>query len=220
MTGAREYAGTHTDARGTEHIVIANDGCTLSVEIRGIRFSGGDFDGLSPESARMEEARELFTLCRGCLCECQLAFAIPVLVFVDGERLEVPLEVALSLGEPLSNGSLAHEIVKLALRLPLRTVASSGRSGWFEDELLEIARALDDNERLLACITCQFSDYHPVGHGLFGGLACFRDTKDEYLAVTDKQGLFALWDRQTELVQETHVCADHLVRRPGTGYRG
>jgi hypothetical protein len=134
--------------------------------------------------------------------------------------LQAPLAVELALGEPLQNGALAHERLKLELSLPSRSIASSGRSGWFEDELRELVQALRSDERLVACITCQFSDYHPVGHGLFGGLACFRDAKAEYLSVSDKQGLFAIWDRRSALVQETFVCAEFEPRPPGSGYRG
>jgi hypothetical protein len=214
------YAGTFVDSRGTERIVISNDGCTLTTEIRGVRFSGSDFDALRAEPERGAEAGTLFSLLDGCLCACEIRCAIPVAASVAGKRVHVPLTVELSLGEPLPNGSLSHERLKLTLELPSRTIQSSGRSGWFEDELLEITRALGRDERLLACITCQFSDYHPVGHGLFGGLACFRDVKEEYLAVSDKHGLFAIWNRRTELVQETFVCAEHAERRLGSGYRG
>jgi hypothetical protein len=71
-----------------------------------------------------------------------------------------------------------------------------------------------------ACFSCAFSDYSPAGHGLFGGLACFRGAKEEYAGVQDKRGIFELWSRRTEYVQETHVCEEHRPRVPGTGYRG
>jgi hypothetical protein len=62
--------------------------------------------------------------------------------------------------------------------------------------------------------------YSPYGHGLFGGLACFRGNKAGYRAVTGKDDLFAVWDTMTEFVQETHLCPEFERRVPGTGYRG
>jgi hypothetical protein len=79
-----EYAGTFVDSRGTERIRISNDGSVLRTEIRGVRFAGSDFDGLSPEAEQLVQASELFSLQLDCLCACELRFAIPVLVSVDG----------------------------------------------------------------------------------------------------------------------------------------
>ena len=58
------------------------------------------------------------------------------------------------------------------------------------------------------------------GHGLFGGLICFRGIKAEYRAVNSKAALFEILDRFTEQVQETHVCPEFERRTPGAGYRG
>jgi hypothetical protein len=73
---------------------------------------------------------------------------------------------------------------------------------------------------LKACINCAFSDYSPCGHGLFGGLACFRDNKQAYLSVQTKRDLFEIWSTMTEFVQETFLCSEFERRAPGAGYRG
>lgn len=70
------------------------------------------------------------------------------------------------------------------------------------------------------CITCAYSDYSPYGHGLWGGMACFRNTKAEYLATKTKSDVFRIWDSLTEQVQETYHCPQWQPRIPGTGYRG
>ena len=70
------------------------------------------------------------------------------------------------------------------------------------------------------CHTCAFSDYHPVGTGTFGGLACFRDHKQEYLALKGKAALMHFFNKSTENVQETYLCPEFEKRIPGTGYRG
>ncbi len=59
-----------------------------------------------------------------------------------------------------------------------------------------------------------------LGHGLFDGLACFRDNKQGYLSVQTKRDLFGIWGTMTEFVQETFRCPEFERRAPGTGYRG
>ncbi|MBA2544438.1 MAG: hypothetical protein H0V17_32650, partial [Deltaproteobacteria bacterium] len=85
---------------------------------------------------------------------------------------------------------------------------------------LDLQQKLPEGGYLRACIGCGLSDYSPIGNGLFGGLACFRETKTAYRAVSTKTGLFAIWDSLTEFVQETYVCPEFERRRPGAGYRG
>ena len=134
--------------------------------------------------------------------------------------MEGRLHVRLGLGAPADNGGIAHETLNLSLSVGGETFAGSGRSGWFEDELLEIQAALPEGAHVKACINCAFSDYSPYGHGWFGSMACFRDNKEEYLSVKTKGDIFRVWDTLTEYVQETYLCPEYLRRRPGTGYRG
>src|SRR5260370_20639039 len=96
--------------------------------------------------------------------------------------------------------------------IPLRS------ADWFEDELLSLQRALPVGMALKTCFTCAYSDYSPYGHGLFGGMACFRSFKAEYSRVQSKDDLFPLLDK-ADRVQEPYLCADFDIRKPHTGYR-
>ncbi len=214
------YPCIYEDTHGREETFIHNDGTELKLSVRGITFVGTDFDCLSPVDTEPALAESRFTLQQGDLCSCTLQWTMPVTLEVDGERLPHPLVATLILGEPSANGCLSREDLQLELQTADGPIRSSGSSGWFEGELLEITSLLGARTRLRACITCAFSDYSPYGHGLFGDLACFRNTKDDYRRVKSKHGIFALWNRMTEYVQETHVCGEHAHRPPGTGYRG
>ena len=86
--------------------------------------------------------------------------------------------------------------------------------------MLDLQRQLPAGSYLRACITCAYSDYSPGGNGLFGGLACFRGHKAEYLAVRSKRDLLDIWDKRTGFVQETYLCPEFDRRQPGSGYRG
>lgn len=111
-------------------------------------------------------------------------------------------------------------MLRLTLSRADTQVAGSGRSGWFEDELLEIQQQLPAGTYLRACINCQYSDYSPTGHMMFGDMMCLRSVKDAYLAARTKNELWPVFKRSDGRVQETHVCDEFVRRIPGTGYRG
>jgi Family of unknown function (DUF6304) len=214
------YAASYTDRVGTEVTSIANDGTALSMVVRGVEFAGPDFDGLEPVAGTDHDRLASFTLQGGTLCSCVIEADIPIPVATPAGTEEGVLTARLELGNPAPNGGLDREHLTLELRFAGRAYKSGGRSGWFEDEMLDVQGQLPHGTYLRACITCAFSDYSPAGHGLFGGLACFRDNKAEYLAVRSKTDLFRVWGTMTGFVQETYLCPDFERRRPGTGYRG
>lgn len=216
-----DYDATFEDVRGAERTVIRNDGATLALTLRGVALRGSDFDALAPAPEDAARAAECLTL-SGCgdLCACRLAWTMPLAAEVAGAPVDAQLRAVLDLGTATPNGGIDAERLALTLALPSRTAASSGRSGWFEDELRELVAQLAPDEAIRSCFTCLLSDYSPAGHGLFGALACFRDAADAYLAVRTKEALFALWERRSGYVQETHVCPAFRPRPAGTGYRG
>jgi hypothetical protein len=192
----------------------------MRTSIRGVDFEGTDFDGLDTAADDATVRAAGLTLAQRSLCACELRWSMPLAVG-RAETHEVGrLDAHLILGAPTPRGGLDRESLRLRLVFSLATIESAGTSGWFEDELLDLQRQLPEGHYLRACIGCGLSDYSPVGHGLFGGLACFRATKAAYRAVSTKHDLFAIWDSRAELVQETYVCPEFEPRRPGTGYRG
>ena len=96
------------------------------------------------------------------------------------------LAVRLELGDPAPNGGIDRERLTLRLRFGDRDLTSRGWSGWFEDELADLQKQMPEGDYLKACVNCAFSDYSPSGHGLFGGLACFRGNEG-YQAVITKR---------------------------------
>jgi hypothetical protein len=213
------YPVKYKDRFGEERTSILNDGKTLSMTVRGVEFQGTDWDSLEP-SGQVSSVQHLFVLQQGNLCSCKIEVEMPIPVVVGDKTEDGTLEIELELGDPLPNGSLDKETLLLRLRIGNQVFSSSSRSGWFEDEMLDLQRHLPSGTLMKACINCAFSDYSPYGHGLFGGLACFRDNKAGYRGVTSKGGLFKIWDTMTEFVQETFLCREFEKRTPGTGYRG
>jgi hypothetical protein len=204
-----------SDHRGEEHIAIHSTGSSLTTKIRGVDCSGSDFDSLTPASAT-----NLFELAHGDICGCSFKVFIPVrLLAPDGLR-HVVIEANVVLGLLTERGGLDREDIQVSLHQQEFSIRSRGDSGWFEDELLSLVAQLPAGFSLQACITCGLSDYSPYGHGAFGCLTCFRDAADDYRLVTSKAGIFRIWDRMTEYVQETHYCGLYEARPKGRGYRG
>jgi hypothetical protein len=214
------YPTKYRDRAGEVVATMTNDGNMLSVVLRGVEFRGGDFDALEPVGGPDPDRLASFTFQHGCLCACEMEVEMPVLVATPRGDLDGRLVARLELGDPAPNGGIDREYLLLRLGFGDRVLASRGWSGWFEDELADLQRQMPEGTYLKACVTCAFSDYSPVGHGLFGGLACFRGNKAGYRAVRSKADLFRVWDTMTGFVQETFLCPEFERRSPGTGYRG
>lgn len=203
------------DQRGEEHIVFHTTGTALSTTIRGVECAGSDFDSLTPASGT-----ELFDLSHGDICGCSFTILIPVRLLAPEGLRHVELRAEVVLGLPTERGGLDREGIQVGLHQPEFSIRSRGDSGWFEDELLSLSAQLPDHFLLQCCITCGLSDYSPYGHGAFGCLACFRDAAEDYRLVCSKGGIFQIWGRLTEYVQETHYCSHYETRPKGRGYRG
>jgi Family of unknown function (DUF6304) len=214
------YPARYKDRFGEESTTILNDGETLTMVVRGIRFRGTDFDSFEPQDVSDPAQLSSFTFLHGSLCYCVIGADIPVPVVTPTGIVDGLLTFELELGEPLPTGQMDHERLKLGLTFSGQNFSSDGKTGWFEGEMLDLQGKLPPGTFMKACINCAFSDYSPYGHGLFGGLACFRGNKEGYRAVSGKDDLFDVWDTMTEFVQETHLCPEFERRVPGTGYRG
>jgi hypothetical protein len=214
------FPGTYRDGHGSESLIFRNDGTILSTFIRGVEFSGSDFDSLGPADATPEDQLASFSLCHFDLCSCIFTAEMTVPVVVSGSTIPGRLLVELDLGAPAAHGGIEHEHLRLTLAAGGFCASSAGTSGSFECELLDLQRQLSKDSYIQACINCLYSDYSPYGQGLFGDMLCFRNIKSEYLNVTSKKEFWAVHGREERQVQETYLCDEFKRRVPGTGYRG
>jgi Family of unknown function (DUF6304) len=214
------YPAKYIDTRGTESTSIRNDGATLSMTVRGVEFEGTEFDSLEPTSGSPGERLSQFPLSHNALCSCRIECEIPIPVYSQSKESTGTLSVKIILGDPTRSQGLDLEIIQITLKCEHGQFASSGNSGWFEDELLEIQSQLPEGVFMRACINCLYSDYSPYGHGAFGGMMCFRNLKAEYLSVKSKADFLSMRGPCDRMVQEIYVCPEFEQRVPGTGYRG
>lgn len=215
-----EWTLVYKDKNGIEKTSILNDGEILSTLLRGITFKGIDFDSLEPEKYINSSLLESFSFSHGNLCNCIIEVYIQIPVCENDIIIDSQLKVVLELGNQVENGFLDKIKLILTLFYKDNIITSSGLSGWFEDELLDIQKKLHLGTYIRACINCAYSDYSPYGHGLFGTMMCFRNLKQEYLLVKSKDEFWEVHDRYDRLVQETYCCEEFELRITGTGYRG
>jgi hypothetical protein len=214
------YPANYSDDRGSESTSIVNDGETLRISLRGLEFVGSDFDSLEPPNDTSVAQIRRFSLNDGYLCSCRIECKIPIPINDCGGHSLGTLVVEVVLGDPVPNGGLDREHIRIVLEYGDKQYVSPGTSGWFEDELLGIQAQLPDGVFMRACINCLSSDYSPAGHGMFGSMMCFRNLKGEYLKIGSKQEFWSVHDRYDRMVQETFLCPEFERRIPGTGYRG
>ena len=215
------YSAKYIDDFETIETKIWNDGKKLTIEVRGVLFKGGSFNCLEAITNSSTKSLESFTLSQHrFLCNCKIIYDIPIDMKGNREIVSCILTMYLTLGKPNPPFGIDREDVILELKYGDKRISSCGKSGWFEDELLDLHRQFPAGNYLICCYSCAYSDYHPVGHDLFGGMLCFRGNKKEYLAIRTKDEFFDIDKTVTEFVQEIYKCSEFKIRIPGTGYRG
>jgi hypothetical protein len=159
---------------------------------------------------------------------------IPVWLLGNNEVSQTLLHTHVAYGKPVAGHTSFHyqdgttlelnqqidtEVLKLEIQYQGRVYESDGknRCNSFDEQLAELRHRLPPDVYIKVCWNCGFSDYHPVGSGIFGNLACFRNTKNEYRQVKDKRALMLLWDQRAEDVQEIYLCREFERRQPGVG---
>lgn len=214
------YSTIYRDEIGEVKTTLHNDGELFRMTVRGVTFTSSELDGLEPSIPLDHPQLEQFTLANGAICNYEIEFDLSLITVVDTKPVHSNLHVHLTLGTPIPTRGIESEYLQLRLDCENQSYSSCGEHGWFDDEMSEIEAALPENIYMKCCHTCAFSDYHPAGYGVIGGLCCFRDNKQGYLQAKTKFELLRIWDTRTEFVQETYLCPEYEKRKPGTGYRG
>ena len=114
---------------------------------------------------------------------------------------------------------IEHEVLQFESDLDGKIYRSDGRSRYntFDEQLDSIVQLMPNDCWPKICWTCNYCDYFLGGSGVMGNLACFRNTKEEYLRVTGKKQLVDQWDRRAEYVQEIYLCPVYAKCQQGSG---
>ena len=237
------YPAIYRDAHGTERATIHNDGNWLRLTVRGLTFEGWMLDDFEQVEGTPPDALQTFTLTPtngqgvGELCHCEIEYEAPMPLVVTGpdgtgDALGV-LTVKVALGALTPRGFLdRHEFI-LGLRYKGETFYSNHNGtrpfSGFEDEMPALQEALPPGVVMRACTNCEWASYGGEGHGTFGCMACFRDSKAAFLPVIQDtkyarlirhKSIFnsPIWATRADWVQETYHCPEWTPHSLGTGY--
>ena len=74
--------------------------------------------------------------------------------------------------------------------------------------LLNLKQSLPQNYRIETCFFCRFSSYSVYGNDNFGQLICFKNCKETFLNIKDKDDYIDVLNELEVVnkVEETHYC--------------
>lgn len=220
----RNYKATYQDKRGIEEIVVQSNGTEMFFTLRGIDFNGSDFEGFSAsEIDNTKFDYELFKDGSGDITNFKLTITIPIRLYnaQSNQTFTENLKAHIEVGETTTIKGLDSELTCLTLTTSFGEFVVEKRLEWMEDALIALQNQLPENIYLKTCLSCKFSNYHPVGNGMFGALCCFKNHKKELEQVRDKYDLMELWSEDNIkkqslfFIQETFDCPEHQL--PTTG---
>ena len=112
------YPATYKDVHGIESTTISNDGETLSMPIRGITFTGLDFDSLEAPADTDPQQLSQYWLNDNCLCCCRIECQIPIPISDHGKQAQGVLfvEIVLELNKVRSMIRWRSTHVRLCVR--------------------------------------------------------------------------------------------------------
>jgi hypothetical protein len=228
------YKGFYKDNLGTQAIEIENDFNNLTLAIDGVVFTGSEFDNLSIDDPSLYTADQLarFTFLKTpiyntdrfaeTLCNCSFELVIPQLIIdkLNNSQFYADLKIEYTLGNIRSDKpgkGIDYENVELSLAIAGNVY--TGASGYFESSFDAISNQIADQYQLKNCYGCMYGDYSVYGQSAFGAMLCFRNQKEEYRKVTNKDTYMELAAPEM-YVQEIYCCDQYEIREKGAGYRG
>ncbi|SHM14971.1 DUF6304 family protein [Chitinophaga sp. CF418] len=213
-----EIPAVYTDKHGSIQTTINNDSVTLSIELDGIVFSGDTFIYFQPETTLALPGR--FTLGElGQLTDYTLSCRIPISTWKEGIQIPGVLLTQVEYKEAATRLDYNAPYFHFSFELEEETI-QIGKLSQFEGVFEILREKLPENIDIKTCYTCLYSDYSVYGNDIFGTMLCFRNAKDKYVKVKDKDEYMDMMDDFDRIVQETYLCEDFTPRIKGTGYRG
>lgn len=202
----KKHLAKYKDKFGIEDTELLSDGSSLYLTLRGITFSGVDFELL--EGLLDESKFEYEKYCDGSatLTKFELTVHLPIILINEGNDYTANLKAIVNVGNK------KYLPVYLELDTTYSTFKVSNMD--FEGALIAIQRLLPERTDIKTCLSCKHSNYHPLGNGMFGSLHCFKKVEDEKFS--DKSELMHLWEKavlEQKLfnVNEVHVCSEHQL---------
>ncbi|WP_338793975.1 DUF6304 family protein [Bernardetia sp. MNP-M8] len=210
------YPIIYKDKFGEEKAKITTFGTTLHIKLRDTRFEGqcfetleiSEFDNQENDKFEWEKCQDSSKILTN--FEIKVKFQIQLAIEHNQQMEEMIAQI--------STGNEKGTNVFLELKTDFGDFKNTKNYDSFEDALLEMQSVLPKNIKIKTCVSCKFSNYHPIGNGMFGGLYCFKKLAHQVDKIVDKRSLLHCFDKEFAKdeekqkifnVQETFDCLDH-----------
>lgn len=216
------YQGVFTNKSGCYTVEVSNDFKVFEMVIGDFRFRGIDLDSFELVNVSDFSEEELldFDFFKGkdgegvCLelVNYELELKLPF-VLIDMESMlefDVLMDFRFVLGE-LNQ--------KVSLSVCISDVIFEAHNGFMELALDDLQGQFKGGYRFKNCYGCLFGDYSVYGQGLMGPVLCFKNQRDAYLMVSDKNEYMGLGVCDS-MQQEFFCCSEYEIRDSVVGYRG
>ncbi len=211
----RKYPIRYIDKFGIEETEIISDGSTMHLILRGIEFKGSNFEALEGNVDKSKFQYEMYQDGSGDLTNFRLEITFPVKIYHENKIVTEKIKFNIEVGEDLEIKGLESIVNSVELDSSFGIFKSNKKVEWFEDAIIEIQNMLPDKVQIKTCLSCKYSNYHPIGNGMYGSLYCFNKIKSKLSAINDKFDLMDLWtneaveNKEIFNVQETFDCPNH-----------
>lgn len=218
------YKGTFTDKNGTRNIEILNDYEDLSLTIDGFQFRGSALDSFSLVDVEKNEEKALahFDLRKHKsnqpeiyyldLYIYQLTLQIPqkIIEMSTKKEFEIMMDFQLELMERFEQAIVSFQI---------NGEHFQAKNGFMEMILDDLQYQFKGKYRFKNCYGCMYGDYSVYGQGFMGSILCFKNQKEAYLKVQNKDEYMQL-EMHDSQQQELFCCDEYEIRDRSVGYRG
>lgn len=226
------YKGTFTNKSGTYPVEVFNDFEDFYLQIEQFKFSGNDLDGLALENtAQLNFAESKVDLRQNNvryynrenvhdyedtiayeLVNYTLDLKIPQILIdmVERKEQEIVLDFHFELKEDFEEAIVGVEI---------NDQYFEAKNGLMEIIFDNLQKQFEGRYRFKNCYGCLYGDYSVYGQGFMSSILCFKNQKEAYLNVQDKDEYMQL-ELHDSQQQEIYCCDEYEIREQSVGYRG
>ena len=211
----RKYKVKYKDKFGEEETEISSDGSTMYITLRSIQFEGTDFEAFEGEVDKRKFDYEMYQDGTGELTNFRMEVVFPIKIYHTKKIVNEKIKFEIEVGKELEIDGLESIVNSIELNTSFGNFKSTKKIEWFEDAIIEIQNMLPKKTQIKTCLSCKYSNYHPVGNGMFGTLYCFKKIKNKINTFNNKYDLMNIWTKEAigneEIfnVQEIFDCSEH-----------
>lgn len=214
------YLGIFTNKTGSYNVEVINDFDEFYMQIGAFKFSGSDLDSFELDNTNEFTEQELIDF--GVvihrqnyneLKNYQLSLKIPqILIDMSSKKeIEVTMDVQLELKDNFEQATVSFQI---------DDEHYEGKHDFMELIFDEIQRQFNGKYRFKNCYGCLYADYSVYGQGLMSSVLCFKNQKEAYLQVQNKNEYMMNLELHDSQQQEIYYCDEYEIRDKSVGYRG